>query len=173
MGHEGWSPEMFNIYFQAGTLPEMLRRTEQGYRALLQATERKCTHNVCTNEADIFLLYHANKLGTIRMISARTRLQLLWRNYTYLRNSWRNNFTSPSLQDKQAKCVRDQLAALESRMSAAAGAQPRRGNVPVTPRRIEGPVKCGRCKSERVHPDVGAIQCPFKNFRFTVSKNMG
>ena len=23
MGHEGWSAKMFNIYFQAGTLPEM------------------------------------------------------------------------------------------------------------------------------------------------------
>ena len=107
------------------------------------------------------------------MISERTRLQLLWQNYTYLRNSWRNNFTSPSLQDKQAKCVKDKFVALEAQMTAAAVAQPRRGNVPITPRRIEGPVKCGRCKSERVHPEVGVIQCPYKNFRFTVSKNMG
>jgi hypothetical protein len=174
MGHEGWSAEMFNIYFQAGTLPEMLRRTEQGYRALLQAAERLCGNSVWTDEADIFMTYHANKLGTIRTISARTRLQLLWRNYTYLRNSWRNNFTSPSLQDKQARCVRDQLTALEARLTATAvgrAAQPR--NTPTTPRRAEGPVKCGRCKSEKVHPEVGAIQCPFKNFRFTVSKNMG
>ena len=70
MGHEGWSTEMFNIYFQAGTLPEMLRRTEQGYCALLQASERLCLQNFWMDEADIFLTYHANKLSTIWVVSS-------------------------------------------------------------------------------------------------------
>jgi hypothetical protein len=170
--HEGWSQDSFDTYFASGALPHLLRQTQRHYESLLMEAERLCTGNEWTDEAELFLSHHAERLGTIRSISSRTRLQLLWRNYTYLRNGQRERFISSSLQNKRAKAMRVRLEQMEERMEAS-NRQPRRPGTPGTRPLVEGEFKCGRCKSDKVHPSVGAMDCPFKNFRFRVSKLMG
>jgi hypothetical protein len=131
--------------------------------------ERLCVHGAWTDEAELFLNHHAERLGTIRSISARTRLQLLWRNYTYLRNSYRNKFTCASLQQKQAKALQGRLEQMERKMEHGYTTPVR----PQQPRSPGGELRCARCKSTKVHPNVGADNCPFRGHRFKVSKAMG
>ena len=109
VGHEHWSLETFELYWEGGVLPQILRRIEQGYIALLVEAERLCIGGEWTDEAEILLTHHADRLGSIRRIGSPTKLQLLRRNYTYIRDSWRNKFTSAGLQQKQARSVRARL----------------------------------------------------------------
>jgi hypothetical protein len=51
--------------------------------------------------------------------------------------------------------------------------QPRPPAAPAARSPVGGDIRCGRCKSDKVHPNVGANDCSFKNFRFRVSKLMG
>ena len=79
VGHEGWGMTRFNLYFQGGRLPELLRRTEDTYMALLQEAERMCTGGEWDDDVELFLTHHADKLGFIRRIGARNRIQLIWK----------------------------------------------------------------------------------------------
>jgi hypothetical protein len=170
MGHENWDERMFELYWQMGVLPQIFRWSREAYTALLMEAERMCTNGSWTEEAQIFLEHHADKLGTIREIGARTRLQLVWQTYTYLRDTQRNRFTSVVLQEKQHRSVRQRMEDMELRLTEASHTP--RGGARNPPNPNDDAHKCSRCRSSTLHPGVGGEFCVFKSFRFRVSKIM-
>ena len=103
-------------------------------------------------------------------------MQLIWQTYTFLRDSHRHGFTDHSLQQKQAKAMRDQLVKIENRLDSRAAGNHNSGPGARTPNpggNGGGAVRCGRCRSAIIHPDVGAASCPFLNYHYSVSKAMG
>jgi hypothetical protein len=171
MGHENWDERMFELYWQMGVLPQIFRWSREAYTALLMEAERMCTNGSWTEEAQIFLEHHADKLGTIREVGARTRLQLIWQTYTYLRDAQRNRFTSVVLQEKQHRSVRQRMEDMELRLTEASHNN-RAGNRNPTSPAGDDAHKCSRCRSSTLHPGIGGDSCIFKDYRFRVSKIM-
>ena len=140
------------------------------YLALLNAAVRRCKNGTWTEEAEVFDKYHADKMRSIRENGVRTRLQMIWKIYVYLRDMFKRKFVDLDLQNKFNEAVRDRLNALEEREF----------NQPPTPRNPranrgdnDGEFRCGRCKSTAVHPGIGARECTFKIYKPKISKKMG
>ena len=70
-----------------------------------------------TGRSLVFLNHHARKLALIRTHRARTRLQLIWMTYTYLRDSRSIKLVSQGLQAKQTDALREELDGLRSLQS--------------------------------------------------------
>ena len=175
VGHENWSQDTFEMWFEGGFLPQLLRKTWQGYQALLVEGERLCLGGVWTDEVETYFGHHSDRMGSIRRIGCPTRLQLPIRMYIYLRDARRNKFTCASLQQKQARAVRNKLEALEARLSSQPRNSPRPGGG-VGGRgggNNEDGFRCSRCNSKNVHPGTGGQNCPFKGFRYKISKLIG
>ena len=114
--------------------------------------------------------HHSDKLGTIRTIRARTRMQLIWQIYTYLRDGQRTKYVSSELQLKWSEAVREKLEEMEAKMERWTT---ERGNPP-PPRdntRDENTCRCSHCKSSEVHPGGRAL-CPWKETEQKLARKM-
>ena len=105
----------------------MVRRTYDYDRGLLTHCERLCVGGVWSEKARLFMDHHSDKLSTIRTICARTRRQLIWQVYTYLRDGQRTKYVSSELQLKWSEAVREKLEEMEAKMERWTT---ERGNLP-------------------------------------------
>lgn len=96
--------------------------------------------------AKVSVEYHSEKLTEIRGTSI-SRLNALVSIYIYLRDSRRNHFNNPALQEKRNVNLFNEVARLEKSVCLA-----------ISP-------KCPKCGGDtRVH-DPGRSNCPFKNLK--------
>jgi hypothetical protein len=190
--HMGWDEDTINLWLRVGVLPNIIRHSLQNYKALLSEVEYMSSGNVMSRQAEIFLAHHASKLGMIRTHRARTRLQLVWMTYTYLRDARQNRFASQGLLSKQTDALREEMDSLRqvqiprnnrnNRNNPVGGAagnnnpggggggqrgQQQDSNQPEG----EG-LLCSGCKSRSIHPGIGKRGCPFKEFPDVAARKM-
>jgi hypothetical protein len=193
--HMGWNDATVDLWLRIGVLPNLIRHSLAHYKALLSEVEFMCQGTKLTKQAEVFLNHHARKLALIRTHRARTRLQLIWMTYTYLRDSRSIKFVSQGLQAKQTDALREELDGLRS-------LQYNRNNTSRNTRGSDGPgggqsgynrpgntpggggnnppdnhgeghtFQCSGCKSKKLHPDIGRRGCPFRDFPDTVARKM-
>jgi hypothetical protein len=171
--HLGWDDDTTELWFRVGVLPRMVRDSLANYRALLLEVEHMCTGAELSAAALVFLKHHSAKLRLIRTHRARTRLQLIWMTYTYLRDARAARFSSQALQGKQTDVLREALLALQAAQTPAR--TPHNRNNQQRPRDEAGgaPIKCSGCNSRNLHPGIGRRDCPFKSYPSRLARKMG
>jgi hypothetical protein len=193
--HMGWDDETVDLWLRVGVLPNLVRNTLMHYRALLSEVEYMCNGGGMTKQAEIFLAFHANKLALIRTHRARTRLQLIWMSYTYLRDAHAARFASQTLQNKQTDNLREELNLLRDGHATSrtvctsrnGGSQAQTGGNPQPSQHDGGggnnrggpnsgngsnDLQCAGCRSKKIHPDTGRRGCPFKEFPDALARKM-
>jgi hypothetical protein len=108
----GWDDANIDLWLRVGVLPNLVRNSLLNYKALMNEVEYMCNGGEMTKQAEVFLNHHAAKLAMIRTHRARTRLQLVWMSYTYLRDARAAKFGSQTLQSKQTDTLRLELTSL-------------------------------------------------------------
>ena len=103
---------MVDLWHQVGVLPRLIRTSLENYPSLLVEAEHMCLGANLSNAAKVFLEHHSQKLLRIRTFRARTRIQLIWMTYTYLRNGRASKWVSTDLQKKQTDTLQDEMEAL-------------------------------------------------------------
>jgi hypothetical protein len=194
--HMGWSDETVELWLRIGVLPNLIRNSLLHYKALLFEVEYMCNGSRLSRQAEVFLQHHARKLGLIRTHRARTRLQLIWMTYTYLRDARSEKFVSQNLQLKQTDALRVEMEDMRNHQNQSTRnttRTPRSGNPggsgyngggsssgtgidPGPSNHNSGgnqPLQCGGCKSKKIHPDIGRRGCPFKDFPDPLARKMG
>jgi hypothetical protein len=193
--HMGWDDATVDLWLRVGVLPNLVRHTLMHYRALLNEVEYMCNGDGMSRQAEIFLAYHANKLALIRTHRARTRLQLIWMSYTYLRDAHAAKFVSQSLQAKQTDNLREELGLLREGQANRTTRTNRGGGSGGSNQSSQhdnggssgpsgtshsgqgggggaGDLQCSGCRSKKIHPNTGRRGCPFKDFPDALARKM-
>ena len=188
--HMGWDEETIELWFRVGVLPNLVRNSMENYRALLLEVEHMCAGSEFTTAAKVFIDHHSTKLRLIRTHRARTRLQLIWMTYSYLREARLNKFVSQALQVKQTEVLRGEIETLRNApnlhrgRAAPPGNQARNSGTPPyggpnagqnsNPEGGQGQsvIKCAGCASKKIHPGEGRSNCPFKDYNGSVARKM-
>jgi hypothetical protein len=193
--HMGFDDATVDLWIRVGILPNMIRNSFLHYRALIHEVEYMCNGGSLTRQAEIFLQHHATKLALIRTHRARTRLQLIWMSYTYLRDARAARFVSATLQTRQTDNLRLEMVALREMQTTrnprnqgnttfpnrqGGGQQPDGNSGPSQSYNArgsgtsngDGELQCAGCKSKKIHPATGRRGCPFKEFTDTVARKM-
>ena len=173
-----YSSEEIEIYQETGGLPQIIRKTFQLYKSLLETiyTEFRKAETYERGLASALVKHHSKELLKVRTY-ALTKKDVLLRTYTYLRDASTTDFHSHKVQ----KYLWERLEECQALATNALWTDPADSALPaakavqmVMPAQAATPVlrsaarRCSHCSSARLHalclPAVGPSRtaCPFR-----------
>jgi hypothetical protein len=173
--HAGWDEESIQAWVIGGVLPRIMATSIENYYALIMEAERLCEHGQWTDQVQTFIEHHAKKLKSIRVYESASRLHMVLLSYTYLRDSRKAKFTCEELGRKQTDLLRTRLTELQSQLEGTESSptnRDRNRNRNGAGGNDDASIRCGRCKSNTLHPQLNSSRCIFRGYSNSVARRM-
>ena len=161
-----YSDAEITAYKDSGGLPQLLRKTFDLYKSLVETINTECrkAENYDKSVAAALTSHHSKELNKIRTY-ALTKKDVVLRTYAYLRDSKKTDFHSHKVQQYLwARLEEYQALATSCHWEGPYGARAQQASTPSAAKAT----RCSHCTNARLHTlvrpaiKIGRAYCPFR-----------